>query len=513
MIPPEQRACPGCGHYRSPIGEEVSEHPASLFVVEHVTIEVACRHCQGHVPVADKPPQPIEKGLPGPGLLAQVITSKVADHLPLYRQKGIFARHGVELSRKTLCGWMAQSAWLLEPIWKAVKDEVLKSRVIQTDDATVPVLDRRLDRARTARLWVYLGDRERPYVVYDYTADRSRDGPEQFLGDYEGYLQADAYSGYDRIYSRGVVEVGCFAQARRKFYDARTSDPERSHEASARIRAFYAVEATGTGLDDEARLALRRDRSVPLLTRLGTWLDEQARVVLPKSPIGAAIGYARSNWAALNRLAEAGYLSIDDNAGERAVKPIALGRKNWLSAGSESGGWTAAILLCLASTCRALKMDPSPTSATFWIGSTPTRPGGSRNCCPIAGGLSDASRDQPWRGDHGRHRWLVWRPARPDDTGPPSPATTSSTRTTAASPVARSTGRGEGAIRPGRGRFCCAFGAAPALPRRQVAGADHVNQTMTPSGVEQTSRRRPRRTARYCEPDDDAFRRRAEFGA
>ncbi|QDV34420.1 Transposase IS66 family protein [Tautonia plasticadhaerens] len=345
-----------------PIGEETSEQldyrPASLFVVEHVRFKVACRHCQGHVAVAAKPPQPIEKGLPGPGLLAQVITSKYADHLPLYRQEGIFAQHGVEQSRKTMCGWMARAAWLLEPIWKAMRAEVLRSRVIQTDDTTVPVLDRRLDRARTARLWVYLGDREHPYALYDYTADRSRDGPERFLGDYRGYLQADAYSGYDRIYSRGVVEVGCWAHARRKFFDARTSDPERAHEALARIRLLYEVEAAGKGRDEAGLLALRRERSVPLLDRLGTWLEEQARRVLPKSPIGGAIGYARSNWAALNRFTEAGFLSIDNNASERAVKPVAIGRKNWLFAGSEGGGRTAAILFSLASTCKALMIDP-----------------------------------------------------------------------------------------------------------------------------------------------------------
>jgi transposase len=361
-IPPEQRACPECGCQRHPIGEEVSEQldyrPASLFVVEHVRIKVACRHCQGHVAVADKPPQPIEKGRPGPGLLAQVITSKFADHLPLYRQEGIFARHGVELSRKTLCGWMAQSAWLLEPIWKAMKAEVLRSRVIQTDDTTVPVLDRRSDRARTARLWVYLGDRDHPYIVYDYTADRSRDGPERFLGDYRGYLQADAYSGYDRIYSRGVVEVGCFAHARRKFYDARTSDPQRAHEALARIRALYEVEAAAKDLEEAGRLALRRELSAPLLERLGTWLEEQARLVLSKSPIGAAFGYARSNWVALGRYIEAGFLNIDNNASERAMKPVAIGRRNWLFAGSEGGGRTAAILFSLASTCRSLRIDP-----------------------------------------------------------------------------------------------------------------------------------------------------------
>ncbi|MDB5352722.1 MAG: Transposase family protein [Planctomycetota bacterium] len=250
---------------------------------------------------------------------------------------------------------MAQAAWLLEPIWKAMKAEVLKSRVVQTDDTTVPVLDRRLDRARTARLWVYLGDRDHPYLLYDYTADRSRHGPEPFLGDYRGYLQADAY---DRIYSRGVVEVGCWAHARRKFFDARTSDPERSHEALARIRLLYAAEAAGKGLDEAGRLALRRERSAPLLERLGSWLDQQSRIVLPKSPMGGAIGYARSNWAALNRFTEAGFLAIDNNASERAVKPVALGRRTWLFAGDEGGGRAAAMLFSLATTCKALKIDP-----------------------------------------------------------------------------------------------------------------------------------------------------------
>jgi transposase len=257
-----------------------------------------------------------------------------------------------------MCGWMAQSAWLLEPIWRAMRAEVLKSRVIQTDDTTLPVLDRRLDRARTARLWVYLGDRDHPYALYDYTPDRSRDGPEKFLGDYRGYLQADAYSGYDRIYARGVVEVGCWAHARRKFFDARMSDPERAHEALVRIGELYRLEAVARGLGEAGRLALRHERSVPLLERLGTWLDEQARFVLPKSPIGGAIGYARSNWAALNRFTDAGFLAIDNNARERAVKPVALGRRNWLFAGSEGGGRTAAILFSLASTCKALRIGP-----------------------------------------------------------------------------------------------------------------------------------------------------------
>jgi transposase len=361
-VPPEQRACPECGSQRTPIGEETSEQldyrPAALFVVEHVRVKLACRHCQGHVAVGGKPPQPIEKGLPGPGLLAQVITGKFSDHLPLYRQEGIFARHGAEISRKTMCGWMGRSAWLLEPIWRAMRAEVLESRVIQTDDTTVPVLDRRLHRARTARLWVYLGDGDHSYCVYDYTPDRSRDGPERFLGDYCGYLQSDAYSGYDRLHARGVVEVGCWAHARRRFFDARSSDPERAHEALARIGELYGVESAARGLDVVERLAMRRERAAPLLDRFGAWLEGQAGVVLPKSPIGAAIGYARSNWAALGRYCEAGFLQIDNNASERALKPVALGRKNWLFAGSEGGGRTAAILFSLVSTCKILKIDP-----------------------------------------------------------------------------------------------------------------------------------------------------------
>jgi transposase len=363
-VPPEQRPCPGCGRERSPIGEEVSEQldyrPASLFVVEHVRIKLACRHCQENVAVAAKPPQAIEKGLPGPGLLAQVITSKYTDHLPLYRQEAIFARHGVALSRKTMCGWMAHAAWLLEPIRSAMKAAVLRSRVIQTDDTPMPVLDRRLDRTRTARLWVYLGDRELPYAVYDYTADRSRDGPERFLGDYRGYLQADAYSGYDRLHARGVAEVGCWAHARRKFHESRTSDPERAHEALARVGQLYDVErvATTKGLGDDDRLALRRERSAPLLEHLGAWLDGQRQRVLPKSPIGQAIAYTLSNWAALNRYLEAGFLAIDNNAAERALRPVAVGRKNWLFCGSDGGGRSAAILFSLTATCKGLRIDP-----------------------------------------------------------------------------------------------------------------------------------------------------------
>ena len=252
---------------RTSIGEEVREQlefvPASLIVIEHVRPKYACKACQANVIIAERLPEPIEKGLPGPGLLAHVIVSKYADHLPLYRQEGIFRRHGVELSRQTMCDWMAVSAELLEPIVAEMHREILKSRVIQTDDTTVPVLDRSLGKTRTGRLWDYLGDRDHPHVVYDYTPDRSGEGPQRMLDGYEGYVQADAYSAYDAIYARRkIIEVGCWAHARRKFHEAKTSDAIRAHVAMAMIQRLYKVEKDTKDQDDAgARHCARSVRS------------------------------------------------------------------------------------------------------------------------------------------------------------------------------------------------------------------------------------------------------------
>ncbi len=333
-VAPEGRACPECGGERRLIGEETREQleyvPASLVVLVHVRPKYACRACTAHVVIAPRLPEPIERGLPGTGLLAHVITSKLADHLPLYRQEGIFRRNGVELSRSTLCDWMAASAGLLEPIVKAMTRRVLASRVIGTDDTPVTVQDHAGKGSKTGRLWAYLGDRDNPFIIYDYTPDRSRDGPERFLRDYRsGYLQSDAYAGYDALHARGLVEVGCWAHARRKFHEAHTSDPERSHAAIAWIGRLYAVEreARDDGWDDARLMAAHTERSRPLLESFGSWLEGEARKVLPKSPVGEAIAYARSNWAPLSRYLESPYLSIDNNATENAIRPIALGAR------------------------------------------------------------------------------------------------------------------------------------------------------------------------------------------
>jgi transposase len=369
-VPPEQRTCPDCGGERTCIGQDIREQlesiPASLVVLEHIRPKYACRACEAHVVIAERLPEPIEKGLPGPGLLAYVAVSKYADHLPLYRLEGIFKRYDVELSRSTMCDWMATVAELLEPIVKRMLSLILTSRVVQNDDTTVPVQDHSGEGIKTGRLWVSIGDHGHHYTVYTYTPDRSAAGPREIFKDYKGYLQADAYSAYDGLYESGaIVEVGCLMHARRKFYEARTSDPPRSHQALAWISLLYDVERELKGReaeDYEAFVALRHrvrgERSRPIFDKLHAWLEAERPKVLPRSPIGEAIQYALNHWEALKRPLEAGFLELDNGASERAFKPVALGRKNWLFAGSDKGGQTAAILMSLCTTCKELGIDP-----------------------------------------------------------------------------------------------------------------------------------------------------------
>ena len=364
-VPADELTCPDCGACRQAFGEEIREQldyiPASLVVVQYIRPKYACKACQANVIIADRLPEPIEKGLPGPGLLARVIVSKYADHLPLYRQERILAREGVAISRQTMCGWMARCAALLKPIYDAMVKAVLQSKAIQTDDTPVDVLEPGREGTRTGRIWIAIGDRGHRYWVYDFTPDRSGDGPARFFKDYRGYLQADAYTGYDALFKDGkVIEVGCSAHARRKFDEARTTDPQRAHRALAYIRRLYAVEADAKErkLDDEARRALRQQLSVPILWELFAWLEAVRAQVLPKSPMGEAIAYALNQKAALLRYTEQGFLEIDNNASERGEKTIAIGRRNWLFFGSEGGGATAAILFSLTETCHRLGVEP-----------------------------------------------------------------------------------------------------------------------------------------------------------
>jgi transposase len=361
----EQLPCPDCGTVRVKIGEEISEQleyvPASLVVLQHVRPKYACKPCAAHVAIADRLPAPIEKGLPGPGLMAQVIVSKYVDHLPLHRQEGIFRRHGVELPRQTTCDWMRVAAELLEPIAREMLRRIKLSAVIQTDDTPVRVLDPDRVGSRQGRLWVYIGDREHRYLAFDYTANHTSEGPERVLKDFRGYLQADACSVYDGLHASGtIVEVGCWMHARRKFYEARTTDPQRAHRMLAWITRLYDMErqAKEEELDLAQRQALRKERSGPILEEIGKWLESEHTRVLPKSPIGEAIGYARNQWMALCRYVEVGFLEIDNGASERGLRPVAVGRNNWLFLGSDRGGRTAAILMSLCASCKEVGTEP-----------------------------------------------------------------------------------------------------------------------------------------------------------
>lgn len=376
------KACPACGNERCRIGAEVSEQleyfPASFKVLKHIRPKYACTKCDHdgynpHIEAAKQPAQPIDKGLAGPSLLAYVITSKLGDHLPLYRLERIFERQQVHVARSTMCAWMRFCGELVAPLVERMTERVRQSRVIHTDDTPVPIQSPGAKQCRRGRIWCYLGDAANPYTVYDYTPSRQRAGPAEWLQGYEGYLQADAYGGYDGIFhTQNVTEVACWAHARRKFYDAQDSDRERAAEMLTLIGKLYAVEREAKEVDDAARLALRQERSAGVLTRIKAWLDAEQQVVLPRSPMATAITYAQNQWQALTTYTTQGYLNLDNNASERALKRVAIGRKNWLFAGNDRAAQNHARLWSLIASCERHGIDPQRylTSVLAKIGTT-----------------------------------------------------------------------------------------------------------------------------------------------
>jgi transposase len=358
----EEKHCTTCQKDLRPIGEETSERyeyiPAQLKVVEDVCKKYACE-CT--VRTATKPSQPIEKSTAGASLLAQVIVAKTADHLPLNRQEKIFERHGADISRKTMCGWMAQCGELLRPLYGAAKEVLFQSKTIGTDDTGVKVLDEKLPFARTGRIWPYLGDKDHPVILYDYTKTRARAGPEEFLKGYRGRLQADAYGAYDAFFkdpARGLTEIGCWSHARRYYIKALDSDQGRMGPALLLIAQLYRVEEQARGWSAEARLELRQRESRPVLAKLHGYLLEIQAEVLPKSPEGRAVRYTLNNWTALNRYCEDGDLEIDNNHTERSIRGVAVGRNNWIFFGSDEGGHTSAVLRSFVASCQRVGVDP-----------------------------------------------------------------------------------------------------------------------------------------------------------
>lgn len=360
-----EKVCPCCHQIRVRIGAAVSERldyrPASLFIRHVVRPTYACRRCERagddpRVVQRPLPPEPIPRGTAAAGLLAHVIVSKYCDHLPLYRQEAILGRLGWEVTRSTLCDQILACAGVLEPLYRLMWDRVRRSTALHTDDTPVPLLAPR----RTAHAWVYVGDVANPYIVFDLSVGRSRDAPTAFLKGYTGSVHADAYAGYNAIFEGGATHVGCWAHARRYFFDARLSDPERSHDALARIRALYGVEREArekqlTGAD---LAAYRQEHAGPVLAAFADWLAVERPRVLPKSMIGEAVTYATNQWLTLGVYLTDGRLTIDNAAAEQAIHPLCVGRRNWLHLGGDGGLTPTAVLLSVAASVKRRGLDP-----------------------------------------------------------------------------------------------------------------------------------------------------------
>jgi len=369
VLTPKTEACPECGGKLDPLGEDVSEKleyvPAHFKVIRTVRPKLTCRCCRNIVQ-EPAPSSPIEKGLAGPGLLAHVLTAKYADHLPLYRQSEIYEREGLELDRSTLAGWVGGASRMLEPLVDALKDYVMATGKLHGDDIPVPVLAPGNGKTKTGRLWVYVRDDrpaaspDAPAVWFAYSPDRKSERPLEHLKDFRGTLQADGYAGFNRLYGTGMVqEAGCWAHVRRKFVDL--FEAHRSpvaEEAIQRIAQLYGIEKLIRGRPPEERQQIRQEKARPLLDSMQVWMKESLTKLSRKSDVSAAIHYALGRWGALMRYCSNGLLEIDNNAAERAVRGVALGRKNYLFAGSDSGGQRAAAIYSLIETAKLNRINP-----------------------------------------------------------------------------------------------------------------------------------------------------------
>lgn len=363
-VPPGEKTCHCCGRTKDCIGQDETKIldyvPAKLEVHVHVRPKYACRYCKDGVVSPPPPERPIARGIAGPGLIAQIVVSKFGDHQPLYRQEDFFARHGLHIARSTQCDWVKAAALLLEPLYERQKELVLRSPVLWTDDTPVTVLMGGQEGSRKGRFWTYISE-EYPYSVYDFTESRARDGPAKFLAGFQGYLHADAYGGYDHIFlgsNDSILEVACWAHARRKFFDATLSSPRESHQILEWVGQLYDIEDRARELSDQARQSLRQQEADPVLDRIEAYLAELERRALPKSALGKAVSYAQNQWQALRRYTEDGRLSIDNNVSERTLRHQAIGRKNWLFLGSRQAGPRAAVLFTILAGAKRHRIEP-----------------------------------------------------------------------------------------------------------------------------------------------------------
>ena len=368
-IDPPECQCPACGGALKSLGEDVTEIlervPSHFKVIRQIRSKLACTKCDAIVQ-APAPVRPIARGMAGPGLLAHVLVSKYADHLPLYRQSQIYQREGVDLERSTLADWVGQCSALLTPLVDALAKHVISATKLHADDTPVPVLSPGLGRTQTGRLWTYVRDDRPsasdtpPAVLFRYSPDRRGEHPREHLKSFKGTLQADGYAGFHHLYGGGgVQEAACWAHVRRKFFDLSQAGPSPiADDALKKIGELYAIETDLRGKPPEERRMQRQARAGPLLDALRRWLGEQASRLSAKSELAGAIRYALSRWPALTRYRDDGRLEIDNNAAERALRAVALGRKNYLFCGSDAGGERAAAMYSLIGTAKLNGVDP-----------------------------------------------------------------------------------------------------------------------------------------------------------
>jgi transposase len=366
---PKETVCPQCQGELRKLGEDVSEMleyvPASFVVIRHVRTKLCCATCDCIVQ-AEAPSRPIERGLAGPGLLAHVLVSKYCDHQPLYRQSEIYARQGVELERSTMADWVGGSSRLLEPLVEALRRYVTAADKLHADDTPVPVLAPGQGKTKTGRLWTYVrddrpaGDTGAPAVWFAYSPDRKGEHPAQHLEKFHGTLQADAYAGFNQLYENvRIRHAACWAHVRRHFYDLEQAHSSPvARETLQRIGALYGVEEEIRGKPPDQRRAVRQTQSKPLLDSLREWFEATLSKLSRKSETTVAIRYALSRWDALTRYIEDGHIEIDNNAAERSLRGVALGRKNYLFAGSDAGGERAAAIYSLIGSAKINGLDP-----------------------------------------------------------------------------------------------------------------------------------------------------------
>jgi len=354
--------CPCCGEPREIIGFDVShqiEFVQTLFeTIQHIMFKYACKKCNGQIVAAQKPYQPIDKGLPGPGLLAKIATDKFWLHLPLYRQEQVLKALSIPICRSSMCRWLKEIAELLAPIVGRMRHLILSSRVIQSDATTLPVIKKGLGKTHKGYIWVYRGDAYHPYVFYDYSDTEHSIYPERILKGFAGILQTDGTNKFNDIIEKGATAANCWAHVHCYFEDAWKADPVTAEFPMGLIKSLFDIERLAVTLSAADRKDLRQRLAKPKIEMLKAWLDDAKFVELPKTKLGEAISYTLNRWPALLVYLDHPFVEISNNASERSIKPMVLSRKNWLFAGSEEGGKTAATLMSLIETCKRLSINP-----------------------------------------------------------------------------------------------------------------------------------------------------------